>query len=833
MYTVAVPWPHTPPVSPRPASGAHGPAPAPWRRALAPLTAVLVAVALVVALGSPAAWALPRDVGDPGDDPGDVPEEPGGPPEDPPEDTECLKNATGALSVWPPPRSIRPKQPAPQTKHIMLGETAFVSWTVAFPNTCAAPGGVTLNGRPVAPIGTLSVKPLADEPYFLGLGTRTLATTAVYVELPRVVRIMGSTAEWRRLLVQAISEPLSDPALAAVPRELWPGRTVLLASDVDLDLTGYQGIHIEQGVTLTSEVPSVVLAGNAPALLGRWGQDQGPVARDAHHLGPRLYTRSQPHPLFDITCNGVTDDGGIFGDNVRLTGFRLHGPHVDAPDGSDSLERGIMITACTGIEIANMELAGWSGQAVYVQDLAPDNPYMISPRIDRPEDVHIHDNFFHHNQHNPGGNGYGIDVKVGARALIERNVFDFNRHAIAAGSEPDTGYTAQHNLVLSGGGYHCWDSWANPWCNIDWQTHQFDVHGSDTCGLGHLNCGDAGEQFDILHNAFQYAAGYAIKIRGRPRRGVTIAANVFAHAGLEDDWGDDAIHLRTHENVTLGPGNGIDVHTYGEYGVCDFDSDGLDDLFLATGVSWWYASRGQMHWTYLNAAIERLPQVGLGDFDGDGRCDVFAVDRVAQQWKIAPGGSGAWTALPGTYDLPFEELGFGDFNGDGIQDIFHRAPDGQWWAISPGVYGWRPLQSSSFPLSKLRFGDFNNDRVTDVIAVQGSRWSVSWGGTTTWAELNPTLGASLEGLLLADINADGRDDVLRYTPSADGLTGTWAVSWGGRTGWAPLQGATLAWADTPEMRELRPADGVRWFIGRFNRWLGAVCFAGLLGHFAK
>jgi hypothetical protein len=35
--------------------------------------------------------------------------------------------------------------------------------------------------------------------------------------------------------------------------------------------------------------------------------------------------------------------------------------------------------------------------------------------------------------------------------LIERNVFDFNRHAIAAGSEPGTGYTAQHNLVLKGG----------------------------------------------------------------------------------------------------------------------------------------------------------------------------------------------------------------------------------------------------------------------------------------------------------------------------------------------------------------------------------------------
>ena len=28
-----------------------------------------------------------------------------------------------------------------------------------------------------------------------------------------------------------------------------------------------------------------------------------------------------------------------------------------------------MIIGCKGIEIANMELAGWSGQAIYVQDL--------------------------------------------------------------------------------------------------------------------------------------------------------------------------------------------------------------------------------------------------------------------------------------------------------------------------------------------------------------------------------------------------------------------------------------------------------------------------------
>lgn len=258
----------------------------------------------------------------------------------------------------------------------------------------------------------------------------------------------------------------------------------------------------------------------------------------------------------------------------------------------------------------------------------------------------------------------------------------------------------------------------------------------------------------------------------------------------------------------------IDVDTYGQYGVCDFDGDGMDDLFLATGVSWWYASRGKMHWTFLKEATERLHQVGLGDFDGDKRCDVFAVNRFAKQWEISKGGSGSWTALPGTYDVPFEELRFGDFNGDGTQDIFRREPNGQWWAISPGVYGWTPLASSGFPLRKLRFGDFDNDGVTDVIAVQDGRWSVSWGGNTSWQRLNTTLATPLEGLLIADIDFDGRDDIVRYAPSEDGLSGTWTVSWRGSTGWNPL--ATLSWVDTPEARELRPADYILSFVGWFN-----------------
>ena len=82
------------------------------------------------------------------------------------------------------------------------------------------------------------------------------------------------------------------------------------------------------------------------------------------------------------------------------------------------------------------------------------------------------------------------------------------------------------------------------------------------------------------------------------------------------------------------------MHTAGEYGVCDFDGDGRDDLFLATGVSWWYLSSAKMHWTFLNAHPERLQEVKLGDFNGDHRCDVFTVH--GDSWDVSSGGTDIW-----------------------------------------------------------------------------------------------------------------------------------------------------------------------------------------------
>lgn len=602
-----------------------------------------------------------------------------------------------------------------------------------------------------------------------------------------VVVIEGNTDEWKACLVLALGTP---------------GTTVRLDDRIDMDLSGYYEITIANGVTLTSERP-----GPPPSVSpgrrieGVPGAEIGPVisGRTPQDPGPRLYTRTswKSKPLFEINCDPLTRT------SVRLFGFRLQGPHLNIAEGDWNLERGIQVAGCRGVEIANMELSGWSGIAIYVVSGPPD--CVLDPGA-----VWIHDNFIHHNQH-VGTNGYGVDVGKGACASIERNVFDFNRHAITASGKAGASYRATYNLVLRGGGVH--GKWYNQ------RTHLFDVHGDKNCPdtplTKHIwNCGNAGDQFWITYNTFQYTADNAIKLRGTPRKGAYIENNVFAHKSI-----GAAIALRSRTRVHVGSGpraNTVRADTFGRYGVCDFDGDGTDDLFLPTGVSWWYSSGGRMHWVFLNAASERLGQVALGDFDGDRRCDVFTVH--GDEWVISSGGTSPWRSL-GTYGVPFEELRFGKFN-PGIQtDIFRRAPDGQWYVVSPGSHDWRAVQSSSFPLEALRLGDFTGDGISDVLAVQGGRWSISESATGAWETLNPTLSSPLANVVIADVNGNGTDDVVRLDiaarPSGTSVryTAEWQVSWEGRSDWTPVTRLALP----PGLTQ--PAAYP--FAGRFDGSVGA------------
>lgn len=263
--------------------------------------------------------------------------------------------------------------------------------------------------------------------------------------------------------------------------EVQSGQTVYIDGEAEIDLSVYA--RIDEDFSL--EIPEgVTLASNR----GQQGAAGGMIFSDEFDTSPLIRTG---------------------GPNVRITGLRLRGPDPkqrmgiwrrshrgENPGGSElyySFPTSAGIRAGHAeIEVDNCELMGWSYAAVALRG---DGEH------------HIHHNFIHHNQRQ--GLGYGVTLGR-TTALIEYNLFDYNRHAIAASGQPGSGYEARHNVVLE----HA-------------NGHLFDMHGSrdrgDTANV-------AGTWMKIHHNTFADPSNSAIRIRGVPEDEAEIHHNWFYNA---------------------------------------------------------------------------------------------------------------------------------------------------------------------------------------------------------------------------------------------------------------------------------------------------------------
>ncbi len=494
-----------------------------------------------------------------------------------------------------------------------------------------------------------------------------------------------------------------------------------------------------------------------------------PSARTPHSPGPVL--RFGKHPditdetaFLEASCGADGDHDG-----VRVSGFRVFG------NGDQKVDNvGMRVGGCQDVEISNMEFGYWGGAGVEVGD-----PHFseIPPTEPAPIRVLVHDSYFHDNlqpTHDGGvlggghAGGYGVNVAQGGWARVYNNAFDNNRHDVTANGKAG-GYDAEQNLIQKGGGFH------NAW--YETYIHVFDAHGTDNCDTtsnSAWNCGDAGRIFLILENAFQYTKTTDIKFRGKPKGYATISGNVFA-------LGDQGSAVSGNDNVFVGA-NTYSKDGFGQYQVCDFDGDGIDDLFLATGVSWWFSGQARFPWTHLQATHVTADQLRLGYFTGGQRCDVLVETPVGSgHWSISVGGVGNPADHPlGNFGHPLSEVRFGRFDPT-IRDHrpgvtrqtthgFWRDPQGQWWITLLTKPAWQMIGSSSFPLSDLAFGDFTGDGVTDVLAVEQGRWSISDAARGQWRTLNTQLGEPVAGLVIANMDADDNiDDVLKLVREAEDI----------------------------------------------------------------
>jgi hypothetical protein len=300
-----------------------------------------------------------------------------------------------------------------------------------------------------------------------------------YGAAPDDVGPIGGSVGYTRIVTDGEFDVTSLDELLDALAKAEAGQTVFVAGEAEVDLT--PRIYID-GLVL--EVPKgVTLAGNRG---------------EGDSKGALLCSDALKTPVMIRAM----------GPNVRITGLRLQGPNPKrymehhrrafGPGGDGHeyyyklpTQNGI-IARHDGLEVDNCEISGFGHAAICLQ---------------KGIGHHIHHNFIHHCQHN--GLGYGVSHDR-ASSLIERNLFDFNRHSIAGTGRPGCSYEARHNVEMGTSLSHC-----------------FDMHGGRDREDGTVI---AGTTILIHQNTFR-ASTTPVVIRGVPEDKCSVYRNWFPKHG--------------------------------------------------------------------------------------------------------------------------------------------------------------------------------------------------------------------------------------------------------------------------------------------------------------
>ena len=285
--------------------------------------------------------------------------------------------------------------------------------------------------------------------------------------------------------------------------------------------------------------------------------------------------------------------------------------------------------------------------------------------------------------------------------------------------------------------------------------------------------------------------------------------DLFFHYSDGHDW----VGLSTGSGIswqlwsTAWPG---DASIGAKIRVADFNGDGKSDLYFhyQDGNDWVGISNGSSFTWQLwgtawpgDASIE--PLIRTGDFNGDGKTDLHFHYKDGNDWVgVSNGSSITWQGWATSWNGDATigpMLRVGDFNGDGKSDLYFHYKDGNdWVGLSNGSsitwQGWGnnwPGDASIEPL--IRAGDFNGDGKTDLFFhySDGNNWvGVSTGSGITWQGWGnnwPGDGAIGPLIKVGDFNGDGRTDLsFHYSDGNDWV----ATSTGAGFAW---QGAGTGW----------------------------------------
>jgi hypothetical protein len=558
----------------------------------------------------------------------------------------------------------------------------------------------------------------------------------------------------------------------------------------------------------------------------------GLTIRGEHHgvfFGPELSAADPSEgPQLTVDQMFVIAEGT---DDIRITGLRIRGPSRQTDQGHPSAR-------CIGTWEANArnivdhdDISDFPNNGVFVQshDVPPPadagagtlDPtttcdHSSSDPQRRATTAFVARNFIHHNRMEEAG--YGVESYRGAYPFVYGNTFVSNRHSIAAGfGTAHTAWRAWSNLVLSDA----------PLQHGLFHTHDFDMHGMGTNGFGGLG----GDYVDIYQNTFFGTNRHNFELRGTPCDYAEYHDNI----SLESQG--DAINWNTCADICFGATAGLasqlrvshhpnqfnHSNPTAKLGVGDFDADGYDDLFLATGAAFYYSQGGMTAWRFLSAQRDTIDLLRFGDFDGDGRTDVFAIH--GGQFVVSWGGASDWEIINADPTggqlllLPSAVIAMatGDFYGDTRSDIFY-ADGTNWYVWDAGQGAQTFVQTSSFRTPDLRFGDFDADGKTDVFGVGNVNWQVSYAPTSgsglfsSWTPLQKKLTNTADGLLVGVFDDLGGADLVK--PCDDPGDCAWEISPGGAGAWQKITqrnwGTTTSFVAAGHFLANRATDLITW-----------------------
>jgi FG-GAP-like repeat len=186
-------------------------------------------------------------------------------------------------------------------------------------------------------------------------------------------------------------------------------------------------------------------------------------------------------------------------------------------------------------------------------------------------------------------------------------------------------------------------------------------------------------------------------------------------------------------------------------------------VVFSTGTEWQFSSAGIANPVRLKVGGTDISRCVFGDFDGNGRTD--ALYATGSTWFLSRDSRDIWSTIRSS-SVTAPNLRVGDFDGDGSDEVF-AVENGRWsvWRLGwTNVYPLNGALTSS--ASGLVVGDFDGDGYDDIAQTSGTGWRYSRGGSTPWTPLRGSGGQDqykdIAAALVGRFGPGHRDAALRY-----------------------------------------------------------------------